>query len=229
MKTIWIILISIVVAGGLAASGTYYFVKTKNNSHKKNLQTELDNLNKQIAQVNQNQNSNQTNLNTNINTNTNANTNTNSNATFKNTFTHDTNGYHGTLTLTGYIKQTEVPTYASEGDETPSGSVNYVSFVFTKSNSTLFAAYLAENNGNSYASNNSIGLGCYDRMHNGIYSVNDSDAGEVTNNILGADLAALLESTSAKQVNLELEKPIYTSGHGAPACYSHFRNFKIVN
>ena len=49
VKTIWIILISVVVFGGLIGGGTYYLVNTKVTKDKIDLQAQINNLNTRIS------------------------------------------------------------------------------------------------------------------------------------------------------------------------------------
>lgn len=52
MKTFWIILVTVIVAGGLAGGGTYGYLNNKANSDKKNIQTQIDYLNNQVIALN---------------------------------------------------------------------------------------------------------------------------------------------------------------------------------
>ncbi len=137
----------------------------------------------------------------------------------------DTYGYFGTITLTGYYAQeTHVCNPGEPCDET----VEYGSFRFTNTDNQALTEYLKENVGNSFVAAQSIGLGCYQKDKSRIYSTNESDEGIVENAISGASLQKLLASSQAKPISLQVTKPIYTSGRGAPACYSHFRGFKVL-
>jgi len=49
MKTIWIVLISVVVTAGVIGGGTYYYFDNKATKDKNNLQAQIDDLNKQVA------------------------------------------------------------------------------------------------------------------------------------------------------------------------------------
>lgn len=132
-------------------------------------------------------------------------------------FTHTTeDDYYGTLTLNGYI---EVLTRED---------VKYAYFVFDKVNNTALDAFMDLNDGNSFAGANKIGIGCHQESQKRIFYQNFSDAGNIEGSITGADYDKLMASKSSSKVQLKMYRDIYTSGQGAPSCYSHFRGFDVL-
>jgi hypothetical protein len=49
MKSFWTILITVLVTGGLVGGGTYYYLNKKATDDKKNLQSQIDKLNKKLT------------------------------------------------------------------------------------------------------------------------------------------------------------------------------------
>jgi hypothetical protein len=127
----------------------------------------------------------------------------------------ETYGLYGTFTLTGYLK---VEKRVCNPGDMCGETVDYASFVFDKSDNPNVYDMLT----------GGVGLGCYQKDKARIYSTNDADTGTVENTILGPDLAKLLASSVTHKVQLKLTKPIYTSGRGAPDCYSSFRSFRVL-
>jgi uncharacterized protein YxeA len=221
MKTVWIVLVSFVVTALTVGGGTYYFMSSKAKEDKEALQLQITTLDAKLSQTEKSFTETQATLTTT----------TTSQVTFEKestpTFKKDPEkGYYGTLALTGYLTHQSVP--ADPYNESSTETIDYVSFKFSKSNSNLINDYLSENQGNSFVATQSVGIGCYDKGKNKIYSPNFGDSGNVENSITGSDLASLLGSGESKEVKLQLTKPIYTSGMGAPACYSQFRDYKLV-
>lgn len=142
-------------------------------------------------------------------------------------FKHDEKlGYFGTITLKGHLD--------IERPECPQGgtcqeTVDYASLVFDTVNNTAFNEYVKESEGNAFIGVNSIGLGCYTEVStNRIYSMNESDYGQVENMITDEDLTKLLASKDGAEIQIQVTKPILTAGAGAPDCYSHFRNMDVL-
>jgi uncharacterized protein YxeA len=52
MKTIWTILITVLVTGGFVGGGTYYFANAKGTNDKNKLQAQIDDLNKKLSSAN---------------------------------------------------------------------------------------------------------------------------------------------------------------------------------
>ena len=90
-----------------------------------------------------------------------------------------------------------------------------------------FSSYVRDLNGNAFAKENAIGLGCIE--NNRLSYVNDSDElGMKGYNLSESDTSILLNSSQSNPITLELEKLQYTSGRGAPKCYSHITYVKVV-
>lgn len=51
MRTFWIVLITLIVTAGLVGGGGWWYMKNKAAKEKKDLQTQIDNLNKQINEL----------------------------------------------------------------------------------------------------------------------------------------------------------------------------------
>lgn len=131
------------------------------------------------------------------------------------TFT-EKDDYYGTLTLNGYVEVMQ------------RGNVRYAFFVFDKVNNTALDAFMDLNDSNSFAGANKIGIGCHQEPQKRIFYQNFSDAGNIEGTIVGADYDKLMASSATKKVQLKMYRDIYTSGQGAPECYSHFRGFDVL-
>ncbi len=130
--------------------------------------------------------------------------------------------YYGTVTLTGYLVTEEEQFMDSE-------ILNYANFYFTKTDNDSLVEYLRGSRVNSDIENyNYIGLGCYDKSKASIDSINSGDFDLVNNKIVGEDLEQLLLSSKTNQIKIQVSKTYVSSGRGAPACYSQFRNFKMA-
>jgi hypothetical protein len=134
-------------------------------------------------------------------------------------------GFHGTLTLNGYVK---VQKRICDPEGMCGETVDYASFVFYQAENQVIYDLLNEFAGNSFVSEGAVGLGCYQNDQKRIYSTNDADTGTVESVIIGSDFTKLMASNANNKVRLRMTKPIYTSGRGAPDCYSHFRNFDVL-
>lgn len=139
---------------------------------------------------------------------------------------NDTYDYFGTLTLTGYLKVEK--RVCNPGDMCEK-TRDYASFVFSQTSSKAIYDFLGTNEGNAFVQGKGVGIGCYEKDASRIYSQNEGDDGMVENIITGNNLQSLLNSNEKNPIKLQLTKPIYTSGRGAPDCYSHFRNFNVIN
>ena len=100
-------------------------------------------------------------------------------------------------------------------------------FTVLKADNPQFNSFLKDLDGNSFATNDGIILGCIDTVKKQINSSNDADTGTINNLISGGQYDLLVGSSLNNPINLSLEKPKLTGGRGAPDCYSHFRNFKV--
>lgn len=134
-------------------------------------------------------------------------------------------GFYGTLTLTGFLRTER--RICNPGDMCGE-TVDYASFVFKETDNQAIYDLLNQFSGNSFVSEGAVGVGCYQKDLNRIYSTNDADTNVSENIIREEDLNRLLGSSFSKPVKLKMTKPVYTSGRDAPDCYSHFRNFEVV-
>lgn len=137
----------------------------------------------------------------------------------------DRYGFFGTLTLTGY---TNIQTRVCNPGDMCGETVEYVNFHFNPEPNPALKEFLGQNQGNSFAGAAIIGMGCYQQDRQRIFYENFGDESNVQGTITGPDLEKLLASSNDNQVRLQLTRPIYTSGQGAPDCYSHFRNFDVL-
>jgi hypothetical protein len=147
----------------------------------------------------------------------------------------DKYGFYGTLTLTGYVdiqRRECIPGNLCEK------TVDYVSFIFSDTTSEAIKEFTGEHAGNSYVAGDRVGIGCYEKDQKRIVYQNFADDNSAEfggrgvvmfeGEINSKDLTELLNSSKAKPVRLTLTRPIYTSGQGAPDCYTHFRDFDVL-
>lgn len=132
--------------------------------------------------------------------------------------------FFGTLNLIGYL---DIRTKVCEPGNMCGQTVEYASLVITESDRDLIYEFIGRNEGNSFIAPNGIGLGCYQKDQNRIYSTNFGDVGQAENIVSGSDLEKLLSSNIDNLVKMQITKPLWTSGSGAPDCYSHFREFEV--
>lgn len=138
------------------------------------------------------------------------------------TFKGSKGNFEGTLTLTGYL---EIEHRDCPPDSMCSEDVEYAKFKITDTDNQAIYGFLKDYQGNSYAGENWVGLGCYEKDKNRIYLENFSDdAGSTQNVMILQQLEKLLASTEQKPVQVTLKKPPLAGGSGAPDCYSHFRD-----
>jgi len=136
----------------------------------------------------------------------------------ENSFIYNTeSGYFGTLTLSGYVELVE-----------RENNIKYALFVFDDINNTALDQFMETNSGNSFAGENKVGIGCQEQDPKRIFYENFADSGEIQGSITGGDYDLLMNSSKDSKVELKMTRDIYTSGRGAPECYSHFRNFDVI-
>lgn len=150
------------------------------------------------------------------------------------TFTYDsTLGYYGGILLEGYLL---VDTKACAFQDISECKVDVAWFHFDRPDNEFFRQLLEDGEGNSFLASGAISLGCYDADINGISYRNDADAENAVGSepfygeIVGMDFEALIATRDqTRSVSLWVEKPILTGGKGeGPDCYSHFRNFDVI-
>lgn len=141
-------------------------------------------------------------------------------------FHKDANGnFYGTLTLTGYL---DVQKRVCAPDAPCGSTVDYASFVFTETSSKAIKEFTGTNAGNSFIAGDRVGIGCQQKDLNRIFYENFADKDKVTGEIKGNDYTKLIASSKNNQIELKLTRELYTSGQGAPDCYSHFRNLDVL-
>jgi hypothetical protein len=133
--------------------------------------------------------------------------------------------YYGTLTLTGYL---DVQKRVCNPGDMCGETVDYASFIFTQTSSEAIKEFTGQNQGNSFIAGDRVGLGCQQKNLSRIYYQNFADEDNVEGEIEGEDYTKLIASTKDKPVQIKLTRELYTSGRGAPDCYSHFRNFDVL-
>lgn len=143
---------------------------------------------------------------------------------------HPKFGYYGTVTLTGYL---EIKQYICNPGDPCNGTIDYANLVFTKSDNQNIYDFLSEDQ------DDRVSLGCYEKEENQISYISYEDVdpeydgeyqGErvIEGKISGKDFTKLFSSSISEQVELKLTRPIYTSGHGAPNCFTPFAHFDVL-
>ena len=141
-------------------------------------------------------------------------------------FHKNANGdFYGTLTLTGYM---DVQTRVCNPGDMCGQTVEYASFIFTQTSSEAIKEFGGQYQGNSFIANDRVGIGCVQETAARIVYQNYGDENKIEGEIKGEDFVKLAQSNANKQVQLKMTRPLYTSGQGAPDCYSHFRDFDVL-
>jgi hypothetical protein len=141
-------------------------------------------------------------------------------------FHQDANGdYWGTLILAGYL---DVQRRACNPGDMCGNTVDYAYFVFGNTDNDAIKKFAGVNDGNFFVAGDRVGIGCRQKDPSRIYYENFADTGEVTGEISGDDYAKLVSSSQGHPVQVRMTRELYTSGRGAPDCYSHFRSFDIL-
>ena len=152
-----------------------------------------------------------------------------------NTFTitdknYSSNGY-GKVRVKGYALVKEISSCNVDGpcEENEKSTTNYVYFniLETKSNDFLsFLEYWKENT-ISPTDKPTVILGCLSNKK--LSYENDSDSLGMTNFSLNEETTnKIINSTEDNPIILDLERLEFTSGSGAPACYSHITYINIA-
>lgn len=104
---------------------------------------------------------------------------------------------------------------------------DYVFFTITRTENTNIFKYINSISGNSFVQDKSIGMGCV--VDGQIKYTNSSDANGMKEYAVSKDdTSAILASAANKIVVLGFERLQFSSGGGAPTCYSHFTTIKLV-
>lgn len=137
----------------------------------------------------------------------------------------DDGNFEGTLTLTGHLDVKQ--RVCNEGDMCTE-TVDYGTFIFSETSSDDIYEFIGIQKGNSFVEQRAIGIGCVEKDLNRIYYENFSDKEKVQKQIVGDSYERLLNSSPENPVQLRMTRLTYTSGQGAPDCYSHFRDFDVL-
>lgn len=104
---------------------------------------------------------------------------------------------------------------------------DYVFFNILESESEDFLTYIENLNGNTFVSNQNIGLGCFSNNILNYYNHSD-EFGMKSFTLTKDETSKIMNSTKENPIKLELEKSKLTGGIGAPNCYSHITNIKVI-
>lgn len=137
----------------------------------------------------------------------------------KSSFKSDEKGnFYGTVVVTGYtIVKSESESFCEENCK----KYSYVFFQILNTDNVALFDFLNENKGNSFVGDKQVGLGCLQNKN--ITYFNASDKIGMKEYTLSASLSKkIMESNKENPITIKLERQLFTSGSGAPACYSHF-------
>ncbi len=136
------------------------------------------------------------------------------------TFSTSTNS--GVVEIIGYPETKELIDEMGDGKH-----YNYVYFHIIESKSTEFKNYIKSLEGNSYVLEDAIGIGCNSDGKITYYNSSD-EYGDMEYEISKEDSSKILNATENNPIRLKLERLVYSSGKGAPICYSHITKVEIV-
>lgn len=143
-------------------------------------------------------------------------------------FRQQPNGeFLGSVTLTGYATVRDRKEAFCESN---CKTFKYVLFNITDGANADLKKFLGNNEGNSYAGNGIIGLGCVSDDGKTIRSeVADPKTYTVSRTIDAADSAVILKSNARNLVSITLDRDYAPPGGGAPDCYSHFEYVTVTD
>ncbi|MBT4917244.1 hypothetical protein HN709_03345 [Candidatus Peregrinibacteria bacterium] len=144
-----------------------------------------------------------------------------------NSFKYDEEKYvhHGTLTIEGYATLEEQQESFCEED---CSTYTYIFFNILNTDNEAIDNYVKEGKGNSFIGDNSIGLGCVE--DNSIWHISSSDISPNKEYETSQEVSyKILNSSIENPITIEVTRPLFTGGAGAPDCYSHFTQFNIVD
>ena len=81
--------------------------------------------------------------------------------------------------------------------------------------------------GNAYVKDDAIGLGCIEDGIVTYYNSSDQN-GSKQYSLYDSDSKKIMDSTSSNPIRLRLNRLLFTSGSGAPLCYSHITEVSVV-
>ncbi len=163
--------------------------------------------------------------------------NTKDNTDVINTFKYNDDGASGIATVKGYIT-VEKTDYCVDGEcESSENSIYDVThFHILETESTSFRNYINSFYSNDYTGEKTFSLGCVKNNVISYYNTYDEIQNDSEDNndfkyfVLSNDVSQkILNSSIDNPITLKLEKKKFSSGSGAPECYSHITNIEIVN
>lgn len=136
----------------------------------------------------------------------------------------ETGSWSGDVLVRGYP---EVRTVDEPFCEEDCAEYEYVFFQVLQTTDLALEQFFTENEGNAYAGDGVIGLGCI--ADDQITYWNDSDAAGRAEYQVATELTAeIMAATAENPIALKLTKEEFTGGAGAPACYAHFTQVEKV-
>lgn len=149
-------------------------------------------------------------------------------ASYSGEFKEQPNGeFLGSITLTGYATVRE---QSESFCESNCKTFKYVFFNITDGATADLRKFLGNNEGNSYAGNGMIGIGCVSDDGKTIESeVADPQTYTVSREINAEDSSVILKSNARNLVTITLNRDYAPPGGGAPDCYSHFEYVTVVD
>jgi len=146
---------------------------------------------------------------------------------------HGDDGYYGTPQVEGYA--TIFQRQDGGGDTGDCGqngelctTVDYVLFHVTRNSNVALREFLLDQNGNSFAGEGIIGMGCVSNEVISYSNVSDSD-GWKPYTISAEDTTKIMASTANSPIAINVSRSKLTTGGGAPTCYSHFATFTLAD
>lgn len=149
-------------------------------------------------------------------------------ATYSGEFKQQPDGdFLGAVTLTGYATKRNADEPFCESN---CKQYQYVLFNITDGATPDLQTFLGNNEGNAYAGQGMIGLGCVSDDGKTITSevAVPSEKYTETRTINAADTSVILKSNARNLVTITLNRDYAPPGGGAPACYSHFEYVMVT-
>ena|ERR1039457_5915836 len=146
-----------------------------------------------------------------------------------------TNGYVGTVTLTGYVVMNQFLCHSATSSSTDTlieCHAPYAYFKIIHSSTDLIYRLIHGNSTDSsrYRDPDEIGLGCYYQDQDRIYAGDEDPYGKKVNDIAGEVLSALLNATSKRPVTLELRTlPTITASGEDDRCSSDYELLRMID
>lgn len=106
-------------------------------------------------------------------------------------------------------------------------TIDYVFLRVLATGAPAVIDYIQQLDGNAYAAEHSIGLGCKTEEHALSFSHVSDAHGMRTHTVSPAAFAHILDATPEEPVTLYLEKLPFSGGSEAPVCFSHFNVIRV--